>query len=80
MTRDPYSILGEELTAAAARRQAARGGLTSRARAWRPRRLNAPLVAAVVVLAGGAIAAAATGVLTGSPVSNPSGSPVPHAG
>jgi hypothetical protein len=79
MTRDPYSILGAQLRAAAARPQA-RGGLTSRARAWRPRRLNAPLIAAIVVLAGGAIAAAATGVLAGSPVSNPAGPPVPHAG
>ncbi|HME04538.1 MAG TPA: hypothetical protein VKG38_16070 [Solirubrobacteraceae bacterium] len=78
MRRDPYSILGAQLTAAAAR-QEERGGST-RARAWRPRRLNAPLIAAIVVLAGGAIAAAATGVLTGSPVSNPAGPPVPHAG
>jgi len=79
MTRDPYSILGAQLTAAAAR-QEARGGSTSRAGAWRPRRAKAPLIAAIVVLAGGAIAAAATGVLTGSPVSNPAGPPVPHAG
>jgi hypothetical protein len=79
MMRDPYSILGAQLTAAAARRHA-RGGLTSRARAWRPRRVNAPLIAAIVVLAGGAIAAAATGVLSGSPVSNSAGPPVPHAG
>jgi hypothetical protein len=78
MTRDPYSTLGEQL-AAAATRQHARGGSASRARAWLPRRLNAPLIAAIVVLAGGAIAAAATGVLTGSPVSNPAGPPVPHA-
>jgi hypothetical protein len=81
MTRDPYSILGERLATAATRQhaRAARGGLLSRARAWRPRRANAPLVAAIVVLAGGAIAAAATGVLTGSPVSNPAGPPVPRA-
>lgn len=79
MTRDPYSILGAQLTAAATQ-QEARGGLTSRTRTWRPRRLNAPLIAAIVVLAGGAIAAAATGVLTGSPVSNSAGPPVPHAG
>jgi hypothetical protein len=79
MTRDPYSILGAQLTAAA-ERQHARWGSTSRARAWRPRHVNAPLIAAIVVLAGGAIAAAATGVLTGSPVSNPAGPPVPHAG
>jgi hypothetical protein len=79
MTRDPYSILGAQLTAAAAR-QHARGGLTSRARAWRQRRINAPLIAAIVVLAGGTIAAAATGVLSGSPVSLPEGPPVPHAG
>ncbi|HLM85272.1 MAG TPA: hypothetical protein VK272_03690, partial [Solirubrobacteraceae bacterium] len=78
MTRDPYSILGAQLTAAAAR-QEARGGLTSRAGAWRPQRVNAPLIAAIVVLAGGAIAAAATGVLTGSPVSSPAGPPVPYA-
>jgi hypothetical protein len=83
MTRDPYSILGAQLTAAAARSQArgeARGGLTSRVRVWRPRRVNAPLIAAIVVLAGGAIAAAATGILTGSPVSLPEGPPVPYAG
>jgi len=42
--------------------------------------MNAPLIAAFVVLAGGAIAAAATGVLTGGPVSNPAGPPVPYAG
>jgi hypothetical protein len=79
MTADPYSILGAQLAAAAAR-QEVREESTSRAGAWRPRRLNAPLVAAIVVLVGGAIAAAATGVLTGSPVSNPAGPPVPHAG
>lgn len=79
MTRDPYSILGAQLTAAARRREA-RGGSTSRVRAWRPRRVNAPLIAAIVVLAGGAIAVAATGLLTGSPVSNPAGPPVPRAG
>src|SRR3984893_8384388 len=79
MTRDPYSILGAQLTAAAAR-QHARGGLRSQARAWRPRRINAPLIAAIIVLAAAAIAAAATGILTGSPVSNPAGPPVPHAG
>ncbi len=79
MTSDPYSILGAQLTAAAARQHAG-GGLASRARAWRPRRVNGALIAAIVVLAGGAIAAAATGVLTGSPVSNPAGPPVPHAG
>ena len=79
MTRDPYSILGAQLTAAAAR-QHARGGLRSQARAWRPRRINAPLIAAIIVLAAAAIAAAATGLLTGSPVSLPEGLPVPHAG
>jgi hypothetical protein len=41
--------------------------------------IRAYLRAAIVVLAGGAIAAAATGVLTGSPVSNPAGPPVPRA-
>lgn len=78
MTSNPYSVLGAELTAAAARQETSRKS-ASRARAIRPRRMNAPLIAAIVVLAGGAIAAAATGLLTGSPVSNPAGPPVPHA-
>lgn len=78
MTRDPYSILGAQLTAAAERRHAS-GKSASPARAWRSRRMNSPLIAAIVVLAGGAIAAAATGLLTGSPVSSPTGPPVPHA-
>ena len=79
MTRDPYSILGAQLRAAAARHEA-RGASANPTRAWRPRRVNAPLIAAIAVLAGGAIAAAATGVLTGSPVSNPAGAPVTYAG
>lgn len=79
---DVFDDLESQLRGAvrARRRIEARGGLTSRAGAWRPRRKNAPLIAAIVVLAGGAIAAAATGVLTGSPVSNPAGPPVPQAG
>ncbi len=78
MTTDPYDTLGTQLTAAAARQEAGAGS-RSRAGAWRPRRISTPLAAAIVVLAGGAIAAAATGILTGSPVSNPVGPPVPHA-
>jgi hypothetical protein len=79
MTSDPYSILGAQLTAAAARQNAS-GRSKTRFGPRRPRRANAALVAALVVLAGGAIAAAATGLLTGSPVSSPAGAPVPHAG
>ncbi len=64
---DPYISLGRELAAAAERQEAhrsAQGGV----RAWLSRRLNAAAVAASLLLAGGAVAVAATGVLTGSPV------------
>jgi hypothetical protein len=79
MIRDPYSILGAQLTAAAAR-QEQRETLTNRAGAWRRWRVNASLIAAVVVLTGATIAAAATGILSGGPVPNREGPPVPHAG
>jgi hypothetical protein len=78
MSADPYSILGAQLAAAAARKQEGHAESTSRAGRWRRRGMNAPLFAAIVVLAGGAIAAAATGILTGSPV--PSRQPVAHTG
>jgi hypothetical protein len=78
MSADPYRILGAQLAAAATRMQEARAESTSRPGRWRRRGMNAPLFAAIVVLAGGAIAAAATGILTGSPV--PSRQPVAHTG
>lgn len=64
---DPYTALGREL-AAAAERQAGRRGARGRARTWLSRRPSAPALAAVLVLAGGAVAVAATGVLSGSAV------------
>jgi hypothetical protein len=65
--RDPYALLGDEL-AAAARRLEQRRHTTSRLRAWIGRRLNAGAVAAALLLSGGAVALAATGVLNGSQV------------
>jgi hypothetical protein len=65
--RDPYALLGEEL-AAAARRLEQQRHTPGRLRAWFARRLNAGAVAAAVLLSGGAVALAATGVLDGSPV------------
>ncbi len=59
--------LREELIAAAHRQEADRGR-AGRVRRWLSRRVNAALVAVALVLAGGAIAAAATGVLIGRPV------------
>jgi hypothetical protein len=65
--RDPYALLGDELAAAARRLEGQRHPRT-RLRAWFARRLNAGAVAAVLLLSGGAVALAATGVLDGSPV------------
>lgn len=65
--RDPYALLGDELAAAARRLEEQRHPRT-RLRAWFARRLNAGAVAAVLLLSGGAVALAATGVLDGSPV------------
>jgi hypothetical protein len=53
---------------AAAHRQEASPGAAAGVRSWLSRRLNAGVMAVVLVLAGGAIAVAATGVLSGSPV------------
>ena len=63
--RDPYEILGREL-AAAAKRQSA--GAPARRQRWFSNRLHALSVTAALVLGGGAVALAATGVLSGSPV------------
>lgn len=85
--RDPYATLGKELTAAAERAEAGRdmrGGM----RSWLSRRLNAAVAAVALLLAGGAVAVAATGVLTGTPVKPEAplspvagnGLPLPHGG
>jgi hypothetical protein len=59
--------LRDELIAAAHRQEATRGAAAGM-RAWLSRRVNAGVLAVVLVLSGGAIAVAATGVLSGSPV------------
>ncbi|HEX3511356.1 MAG TPA: hypothetical protein VHT27_09685 [Solirubrobacteraceae bacterium] len=53
---------------AAADRQGADRHATADPRTWRSRPMNAAVIALLLVLAGGAIAVAATGVLGGSPV------------
>ncbi len=63
--RDPYEILGSELAAAAERQDA---GAPERRRSWFSNRLHALSVAAALVLGAGAVALAATGLLSGSPV------------
>lgn len=76
---NPYTILGERLISAAHRQHGNHRG----ARGMRPRlatRLNAAVTAAVLTLAGAAIAVAATGLLNGSPVSEPQGTPTVNAG
>jgi len=74
---DPYMVLAEQLMAAAGRLEA--DGRSS-ARRWGSRRMRAALIAAVLLLAGSAIALAATGLLQGSPVGEPQGTPRPNAG
>jgi hypothetical protein len=79
---DPYTQLGEELLLAA-RRQEDADHAASGVRAWflrRSRRLHATAMAVVLVLAGGAVALAASGLLSGSPVPEPQGPPSPDAG
>jgi hypothetical protein len=76
---DPYELLGETLTAAA-ERQEIDGRTRWSVRAWLSRRLNATVMTLALVLGGGAIAVAATGVLNGSPVGEPEGSPSPNSG
>lgn len=76
---DPYTILGERLISAAHQQHSDHRG----ARSMRPRlatRLNLAVAAGVLTLAGGAIAVAATGLLNGSPVSEPQGTPTANAG
>jgi hypothetical protein len=63
----------------AAHRQEANRRAAARVRSWLSRRVNAVVMAAVLVLAGGAIAVAATDVLSGSPVRQ-QGRPSPNAG
>ncbi len=63
--RDPYEILGSELAAAAGRKDA---GTPKRRPSWLSNRLHALSLAAALLLGGGAVALAATGVLSGSPV------------
>jgi hypothetical protein len=63
--RDPYEILGSELAAAAERQDAS---APERRQSWFSNRLHALSLAAALVLGGGAVALAATGVLSGSPV------------
>ncbi|HTA33387.1 MAG TPA: hypothetical protein VK721_08180 [Solirubrobacteraceae bacterium] len=77
---DPYSFLGESLTAAARRRRHNGDGAPRSVRAWLARRLNAAVIAVALVLGGGAIAVAATGLLNGSPVKDPAGTPTPTSG
>ncbi len=75
---DPYRILGESLVAAARRRQSP-GGERS-ARSWLSGHLKATAIAAVLVLGSGAAAVAASGLLNGSPVAEPQGTPTATVG
>jgi hypothetical protein len=85
--KDPYSSLGENLVRAA-RRQAEPTPVPGRFRAWLSRHFNAAAAAAILLLSGGAVALAAAGVLSGSPVqpeprpnaSSGNGVPLPGAG
>ena len=77
---DPYLVLGEQLIAAARRLDEAAGRGRPSARRLRSRRVRAALVTAVLLLAGSAIAVAAGGLLQGSPVGEPQGTPHPNAG
>ncbi|HXB14204.1 MAG TPA: hypothetical protein VNV44_00540 [Solirubrobacteraceae bacterium] len=65
--RDPYTSLGEALVSAA-HRQERSDRATSGFRAWLSRHARALIGAAIVTLSGGAVALAATGVLSGAPV------------
>ena len=92
---DPYLVLGEQLIAAARRLDAgvygptpapglevhavARDSRPSPFR-WGSRRVQAALVTVVLLLAGSAIALAAGGLLQGSPVGEPQGTPRPNSG
>jgi hypothetical protein len=76
---DPYKLLGETLNAAARRNE--RGGpARGSVRSWLSHRLSATVVALALVLTGGAIAVAATGLLNGSPVPEVGQKPTPGVG
>ncbi len=70
--RDPYKFLGSELAAAAGRRDADAkrkdAGATEHRRNWFSNRLHSLSVAAALLLGASAVALAATGILSGSPV------------
>jgi hypothetical protein len=76
---DPYQSLGEMLLAAA-RRQQARAGASSRRGRWLAHRVNAVAIALLIVLAGAAVALAASGLLSGTPVKEPQGVPTFNSG
>lgn len=65
--RDPYATLQDQLRAAARRLEQPAGGAEG-LRAWLSRRINAWVLALVALLSGGAVALAATGILSGAPV------------
>jgi hypothetical protein len=75
---DPYRLLGETLVAAARRREASPSA--PRWRVWLSRRVNVMALSLVLVLGGGAAAIAASGLLNGSPVAEPQGTPSANAG
>lgn len=64
---DPYGSLGRELVRAA-RRLEAPGAAPGPLRSWISRHLRALVASAALLLSGGAVAIAATGILSGSPV------------
>jgi hypothetical protein len=84
---DPYRSLGEALLRAAYR-QELDSPAPGRLRAWFSRHFNAAAAATILALSGGAVALAATGILSGAPVkpeprpsaSSGNGVPVPGAG
>lgn len=64
---DPYTSLGKVLVRAAGRQEGRRAG-PSQLRAWFSRHVKAAVAVALLALSGGAVALAATGVLSGAPV------------
>ncbi len=76
---DPYILLGEALSAAAHRQETDRRTRWS-VHSWLSHRLGAAVVALALVLGGGAIAVAATGLLNGSPVPEMGEKPTPDVG
>ena len=75
---DPYRLLGEALVAAASRQEMRAGA--PRWRAWLARRVNVVALSVVLILGGGAAAVAASGLLNGTPVAEPQGTPTATAG